>query len=216
MARRIPARRYRRRAGPPARARVTVVRPGAPAASRPVATRTAHRTGASVLSYLVLVVVSPSPSSSTTSTASTTPPTPSRRRWRRGRSGRSTRSLMAATFNFVGRVRRDGGRQDDRLGPRRRADDDPAVVVAALLGGDRLEPDHLAARASQLEQPCPDRRPAGRDARGRRGRRVQRRTASSARSSLPLVTSPLVGFIGAFVPDDRPVLDLPAGQPAPR
>ena len=107
--------------------------------------------------------------------------------------------LMAAAFNFIGAFAGHGRRQDDRFGPRRRGDDDPDRGRRRAPRRDRLEP----ASPGWLGLPSSSSHALiggllGRDDRGRRDRRAARWTAIVGKVLVPMVISPLLGFIGAF------------------
>ena len=90
--------------------------------------------------------------------------------------------LMATAFNFIGAFAGTAVANTIASGLVDEATTTQVVIAAALIGRDRVEPDHLAAGPAELEQPCADRRAPRRDDRGRRDRRAQRSTASSTRS----------------------------------
>ena len=108
--------------------------------------------------------------------------------------------LMSATANFVGALTGTAvaktiasGLADD-AGRRRPSDDRRGGADR----GDHLEPDHLAVRHPELVEPRPDRRPARRRRSRRRASRRSRSTGVIDKVLIPLVLSPILGFVIGF------------------
>ena len=103
--------------------------------------------------------------------------------------------LMAATFNFIGAFAGTAVAKTIGSGLVDDASTTPGGRGGRPRRRDRLEPDHLAARPAELEQPRAHRRPPRRDDHRGRDRRAQAWTGIGDKVLLPLVSSPIIGFV---------------------